>query len=419
MNKEINIMAETPVRPAATSNDASPSTPPPGTIQFPELPLSPNGQNGAPRGSKRPSSNLPNSPFMAGSSKSLRTNHAEDNKEFIITDYNPNEVKLYESGIEKKKLDIVKINSVEKVDKHFFYPSSFLCKYERDNGSRILCIHKFIHNAPSFLTYSPSYSLHPKVLKILRKQPITLKELEDIKLEFTKLRAGQTLLINLRLPVIIKQNEENLSKTKFTVNQNTIIDTNNVIVYNFDKYSIKNENNSKLLYAANAFAPNDNEDRSLAQHPPSGNANESFASGVVAADNENFEWNPGMGTPGGEFVVEVAADAEGNNTPGTPTQLAGTEPANATSETSAIPNYSGASLPPLQRAHPVSVHAVSVNPKNHVGGNLQTRTKNKYKSTHNNHNKKSKQRIQKHRVQTKKGKSKKGKTRKSKTTTRR
>ena len=98
-------------------------------------------------------------------------------------------------------ININEVNNVERVDKYFYYPSSFVCKFTSEGVFRTLGIHKFSHNKIQVLhTFSLSYVFHPNVMEILEQQGFASLQFENIKLAFKSLKQGQTLLINLMSP---------------------------------------------------------------------------------------------------------------------------------------------------------------------------------------------------------------------------
>jgi hypothetical protein len=285
----------------------------PGTVKLFNTPLTTSGNRGTKRSRNNKSTPLNNTP----NSKSLR---ADAEEQLIIIDYNPNEVmEITEDGTNTPIIITKKVNNVESVDRYFYYPSSFICSFE---GKPLkLCIHKFSHNNPISLTFSPSYVLHPNVIKLLTEQQLAPNDIKNIILAFKSLDQGQTLLVNLEVPVEIKANDTmtNTNSENFTIKRTTPViigDSNSVVLYNPEiKYgrNNNNNNNNKRNNFLHQQPPNDTRhklttteikyyDRFLGDKQENSAVIESgmgmgFGGIVTAGLNKNFEWSNSMFTP--------------------------------------------------------------------------------------------------------------------------
>lgn len=290
-----------------------------------------------------PNTPIVNTPFT----KSIRREYEEG---LVIYDYNPNDIvmlKLSDSNDAPVEVNItpIKINNVESFDRYFYHPSSFVFKINpEDSGPRALCIHKFSHNSPISLTFSPSYLLHPNVINLLQEQGMIPVDIKNIILAFKSINQGQTLMITLKYPVNITSDMATGDNGDLDVRHDTkiIIDndknTESVVVYNPDaKYSKNNNNNTRnnLLQPPRfgevrrgITGPElEYYDKYIGDRPEkmaSNNASGVVIQGVFDANNNNLAWNEGMATPpraGMAAAMEPAARISGLGTPmPTPTQ---------------------------------------------------------------------------------------------------
>jgi len=233
-------------------------------------------------------------------------------------------------------MTIKKINNVERASKFFYYPSSFVCKLETDLGFTKLCIHKFSYDAMA-LTTSPSYQLHPNVFELLSTQEPAY-DIKNINSAFKSLTPGQTLLINLNLPVddYIPETMQNSLSYEFELNQTTpvVINSENVVIYNSDVNYGKNNNrnnlNSSLQMNESNTSGNQSEyyDTAHGDRFPAANEEGEFIEGVFRSGSR---WHPSMATPpvaGAAAGLAAAATERENNS--TPTQLLNTTEENGT-----------------------------------------------------------------------------------------
>ena len=143
-----------------------------------------------------PSPKLPKLPRALRDPESGNENEYENGDKLIITDYNPDEVMEITDDEQNILININEVNNVVRVDKYFYYPSSFVCKFTSEGVFRTLGIHKFRHNKTQVLhTFSLSYIFHQYIIDILENQGFIDVQIDNINLRLRELRIRSKILV--------------------------------------------------------------------------------------------------------------------------------------------------------------------------------------------------------------------------------